>query len=134
MKTKKERMDYYERTMTNHILGGREHGTTGETVYFTPLAPGFHKEFEHENSCCHGTGLEGHFKYADMVYAHEGQKAVCQSVPEIQAGMEGCGDHNPTNDRDGTSRNSGAGSGEQRGVSDGCSYSGMERGRKRTMD
>lgn len=70
----KERMDYYERTMTNHILGGREHGTTGETVYFTPLAPGFHKEFEHENSCCHGTGLESHFKYADMVYAHEGQK------------------------------------------------------------
>ena len=43
-------------------------------MYFTPLAPGFHKEFEHENSCCHGTGLESHFKYADMVYAHEGQK------------------------------------------------------------
>ncbi len=55
-------------------------------MYFTPLAPGFHKEFEHENSCCHGTRLESHFKYADMVYAHEGQK-LCQSVPEIQAGM-----------------------------------------------
>ena len=59
--------------MTNHILGGREHGSTGETVYFMPLAPGFHKEFLHENSCCHGTGLESHFKYADMIYAHHGR-------------------------------------------------------------
>ena len=67
-------MDYYERTMTNHILGGREHGATGETVYFMPLAPGFHKEFEHENSCCHGTGMESHFKYADMIYAYQGEK------------------------------------------------------------
>ena len=71
---KKEMMDYYERTMTNHILGGREHGATGETVYFMPLAPGFHKEFEHENSCCHGTGMESHFKYADMIYAYQGEK------------------------------------------------------------
>lgn len=69
----KEMLDYYERTMTNHILGGREHGTTGETVYFTPLGPGCHKEFLHENSCCHGTGLESHFKYADMIYSHQGR-------------------------------------------------------------
>lgn len=71
--SKKDMMDYYERAMTNHILGGREHGSTGETVYFMPLAPGFHKEFLHENSCCHGTGLESHFKYADMIYAHHGR-------------------------------------------------------------
>lgn len=70
---KKEMMDYYERVLTNHILGGREHGTTGETVYFMPLAPGYHKEFLHENHCCHGTGMESHFKYGDMIYAHCGE-------------------------------------------------------------
>lgn len=73
-RNKKEMIDYYERTMTNHILGGREHGITGETVYFMPLGPGYHKEFLNENSCCHGTGMESHFKYADMVYAHQGEK------------------------------------------------------------
>ncbi|MEE8703837.1 MAG: hypothetical protein SOH58_02350 [Olsenella sp.] len=35
-----------------------------------PLAPGFHKEFDDENSCCHGTGLEDDFMYADGVYYH----------------------------------------------------------------
>lgn len=73
-RNEKEMIDYYERTMTNHILGGREHGITGETVYFMPLGPGYHKEFLNENSCCHGTGMESHFKYADMVYAHHGEK------------------------------------------------------------
>lgn len=70
---KKEMIEYYERTMTNHILGGKEHGATGETVYFMPLAPGYAKKFEHENSCCHGTGMESHFKYADMIYTAEGE-------------------------------------------------------------
>ena len=73
-RNKKEMIDYYERAMTNHILGGREHGITGETVYFMPLGPGYHKEFLNENSCCHGTGMESHFKYADMVYAHQEEK------------------------------------------------------------
>lgn len=67
----KEMMDYYERTLFNHILASREHGVSGESVYFTPLAPGGKKVFERENSCCHGTGMESHFKYADMIYAAE---------------------------------------------------------------
>ncbi|WP_287447931.1 beta-L-arabinofuranosidase domain-containing protein [Sellimonas sp.] len=67
----KEMIDYYERTLLNHILATREHGLSGESVYFTPLAPGGKKVFERENSCCHGTGMESHFKYADMIYAEK---------------------------------------------------------------
>lgn len=61
-------MDYYERTMFNHIASSCEHAATGASTYFMPLAPGFHKEFDDENSCCHGTGLENHFKYAESIY------------------------------------------------------------------
>lgn len=61
-------MDYYERTMQNHILASLDKETSGETVYFLPLGPGFSKKFERENSCCHGTGMENHFKYIDSIY------------------------------------------------------------------
>lgn len=61
-------MDYYERTMFNHIASSCEHAPTGASTYFMPLAPGFHKEFDDENSCCHGTGLENHFKYTEAIY------------------------------------------------------------------
>lgn len=65
-------MDYYERTMVNHILSSGEQRPTGASTYFLPLAPGFLKKYEDdtENSCCHGTGLENHFKYARAAYYH----------------------------------------------------------------
>lgn len=61
-------MDYYERTMFNHIISSCDHAPTGASTYFMPLAPGFRKEFDDENSCCHGTGLENHFKYTEAIY------------------------------------------------------------------
>ncbi|MGC4019476.1 MAG: glycoside hydrolase family 127 protein [Muricomes sp.] len=61
-------MDYYERTMQNHILSSADKEPSGETVYFLPLGPGFSKKFERENTCCHGTGMENHFKYIESVY------------------------------------------------------------------
>lgn len=61
-------MDYYERTMQNHILASLDKEPSGETVYFLPLGPGFIKKFETENTCCHGTGMENHFKYIESVY------------------------------------------------------------------
>lgn len=66
------RMDYYERAMVNHILSSGEQRPTGASTYFMPLAPGFAKQYEDdaENSCCHGTGLENHFKYARAAYFH----------------------------------------------------------------
>lgn len=61
-------MDYYERTMVNHILSSGDSEPNGATTYFMPLAPGFSKEFDEENSCCHGTGLENHFRYVESIY------------------------------------------------------------------
>lgn len=64
-------MDYYEMTVTNHILSsGDTSAPTGGSTYFMPLNPGAQKYFSvSENSCCHGTGLENHFKYGEYIYA-----------------------------------------------------------------
>ena len=75
-------MDYYERTMVNHILSSNEKKPTGASTYFMPLAPGFKKEYDDENSCCHGTGLESHFKYAkDVFFKSENSIYVNLFVP-----------------------------------------------------
>ena len=63
-------MDYYERTLFNHIAGnGDASGPTGGSTYFMPLRPGGKKGFDvHGNTCCHGTGLESHVKYQESIY------------------------------------------------------------------
>lgn len=66
-------MDYYERTMVNHILSSGEQKATGASTYFMSMAPGFTKEYDCENSCCHGTGLENHFKYAKDVFYQDAE-------------------------------------------------------------
>lgn len=63
-------MDYYERTMFNHIVAGFDHKPTGETTYFYPLAPGAVKDSKFVNSCCHGTGMESQMKYTEAIYFH----------------------------------------------------------------
>ncbi|MFD1178232.1 beta-L-arabinofuranosidase domain-containing protein [Paenibacillus puldeungensis] len=97
-------MDYYERTMLNHILSSTDHECLGASTYFMPTSPGGQKGFDEENSCCHGTGLENHFKYneaiffedADSLYVNlfvpsalndeEKGLQVVQSVPEVFTG------------------------------------------------
>lgn len=66
-------MDYYERTAYNHILAcGDITGATGGSTYFMPTRPGAKKHFDlNENTCCHGTGLENHFKYNENIYFHD---------------------------------------------------------------
>lgn len=64
-------MDYYENTVTNHILATQEKKVSGESTYFLPLGPGMRRTFYAENSCCHGTGMESHFKYRDAIYFHQ---------------------------------------------------------------
>ncbi|EHS58617.1 beta-L-arabinofuranosidase domain-containing protein [Paenibacillus sp. Aloe-11] len=94
-------MDYYERTMLNHILSSTDHECLGASTYFMPTSPGGQKGYDEENSCCHGTGLENHFKYAEAIFFEdvdslyvnlfvpaalndEGKGLqVVQSVPEI---------------------------------------------------
>ncbi len=64
-------MDYYENTVTNHILSsGDIAAPTGGSTYFMGLNPGAKKSFNFtENTCCHGTGFENHFKYGEYIYA-----------------------------------------------------------------
>jgi len=66
-----EYMDYFERTLFNHIAGnGDSSGPTGGSTYFMPLRPGGTKGFDiHGNTCCHGTGLESHVKYQVGIYS-----------------------------------------------------------------
>ena len=67
---KSEYMDYFERTLYNHIAVTQDQsGPVGGSTYFMPLEPGGEKEYDTgENSCCHGTGLENHVKYQDAIY------------------------------------------------------------------
>lgn len=66
-------MDYYERTVLNHILGGRrdaESTTSPQNCYMFPVNPGTRKEYGDGNigTCCGGTALESHVKYQDTIY------------------------------------------------------------------
>ncbi|MBS1906454.1 MAG: glycoside hydrolase family 127 protein [Actinobacteria bacterium] len=66
-------MDYFERTVLNHILGGRrnQESTAGpENLYMFPVNPGARKEYGNGNigTCCGGTGLESHVKYQEGIY------------------------------------------------------------------
>ncbi len=63
-----DKADYYERTMLNHILSSADHEGIGGSTYFMPTNPGAQKGFDVDNSCCHGTGLENHFKYGEAVF------------------------------------------------------------------
>lgn len=65
-------MDYYDNTLRNHILTTCSHRSDGGTTYFLPLGPGGIKEYSTtENSCCHGTGMEGRFRYMEHIYAYD---------------------------------------------------------------
>ncbi|RAJ80303.1 hypothetical protein CLV59_105412 [Chitinophaga dinghuensis] len=64
-------MDYYERTLYNHILSSQH--PNGGFVYFTPIHPMHYRVYSTPQQalwCCVGTGLENHGKYAEVIYAH----------------------------------------------------------------
>ncbi len=65
-------MDYYERTMYNHILS-TQNPETGGYVYFTPARPRSYRVYSAPNEamwCCVGTGMENHGKYDELIYTH----------------------------------------------------------------
>jgi DUF1680 family protein len=67
-----EYMDYYERTLYNHILSS-QNPDGGGFVYFTPIRPMHYRVYSQPQGgmwCCVGTGMENHGKYGDMIYAH----------------------------------------------------------------
>lgn len=64
-------MDYYERTLYNHILSSQN--PQGGFVYFTPIRPRHYKVYSQPDQdfwCCVGSGLENHGKYGELIYAH----------------------------------------------------------------
>ena len=66
-------IDYYERTMYNHILS-TQHPVHGGYVYFTPARPRHYRVYSAPNQamwCCVGTGMENHSKYNEIIYTHQ---------------------------------------------------------------
>ena len=62
--------DYYERTLFNHILAS-QNPADGMMCYFIPLRMGARKTFSDKFNtftCCVGTGMENHSKYAESIY------------------------------------------------------------------
>jgi len=69
-------IDYYERTVYNHILSS-QHPGKGGFVYFTPMRPGHYRTYSQPETsfwCCVGSGLENHAKYNELIYAHRGNE------------------------------------------------------------
>jgi uncharacterized protein len=66
-------MDYYERTIYNHILS-TQHPEHGGYVYFTPVRPRHYRVYSAPNKgmwCCVGSGMENHGRYNELIYTHQ---------------------------------------------------------------
>jgi uncharacterized protein len=66
-------VDYYERTLYNHILS-TQHPVHGGYVYFTPARPRHYRVYSAPNEamwCCVGSGMENHSKYNQFIYSHQ---------------------------------------------------------------
>jgi uncharacterized protein len=63
--------DFYERALFNHVLSS-QNPDNGRVVYNLSLDMGGHKDFQDplDFTCCVGTGMENHSKYAENIYYH----------------------------------------------------------------
>lgn len=80
-------MDYYERALYNHILAS-QNPTNGMMTYFVPLRMGTRKQFSdsfNTFTCCVGSGIENHSKYAEQIYSHspDGKLFVNLFIPSV---------------------------------------------------
>ncbi|MDF7821781.1 glycoside hydrolase family 127 protein [Runella sp. MFBS21] len=65
-------LDFYERTLYNHILSS-QHPQKGGFVYFTPIRPNHYRVYSQPETsmwCCVGSGIENHTKYGELIYSH----------------------------------------------------------------
>ena len=65
-------MDFYERSLYNHILS-TQNPTHGGYVYFTPTHPRHYRNYSAPDVCmwcCVGSGMENHTKYGQYIYTH----------------------------------------------------------------
>ena len=66
-------IDFFERTLFNHILS-TQHPEHGGYVYFTPARPRHYRVYSSPNKamwCCVGSGMENHGKYNEYIYTHQ---------------------------------------------------------------
>lgn len=71
-------MDYYERALYNHILAS-QNPENGMMTYFVPLRMGTKKQFSdtfNTFTCCVGSGIENHSKYAEQIYSYDGKNTL----------------------------------------------------------
>jgi len=71
-------MDYYERALYNHILAS-QNPENGMMTYFVPLRMGTQKQFSdsfNTFTCCVGSGIENHSKYAEQIYSNDGKDVL----------------------------------------------------------
>lgn len=68
-------MDYYERTLYNHILASQTPNVTDTmhngTTFTMPIGPGSVRSYggDYDSfTCCHGTGMENHVRYQEAAY------------------------------------------------------------------
>ncbi|KAK6164207.1 hypothetical protein DH2020_001071 [Rehmannia glutinosa] len=74
--------DYYERALTNGVLGIQRGNDPGVMIYMLPLRPGGSKARGYHGWgtkfdsfwCCYGTGIESFSKLGDSIYFEEGGK------------------------------------------------------------
>jgi DUF1680 family protein len=66
-----EVMDFYERALMNHIRS-TQHPQSGRVIYNLSLDMGGFKVYQdpYDFTCCVGTGMENHSKYARDIYYH----------------------------------------------------------------
>ncbi|GAB4016533.1 glycoside hydrolase family 127 protein [Spirosoma migulaei] len=65
-------LDFYERTLYNHILSS-QHPEKGGFVYFTPIRPNHYRVYSQPETsmwCCVGSGIENHTKYGELIFSH----------------------------------------------------------------
>ena len=75
-------VDFYEKTMWNHILSTQD-PETGGYVYFTTLRPQGYRIYSQVNQgmwCCVGTGMENHSKYGHFIYSRSSPISSYQPI------------------------------------------------------
>ncbi len=85
-------MDYYERALYNHILAS-QNPENGMMTYFVPLRMGTKKQFSdtfNTFTCCVGSGIENHSKYAEQIYSYDGKNNLFVNlfIPSVLNWME----------------------------------------------
>ncbi len=70
-------MDFYEKSMYNHILATIS-PETGTGMYYTPLVSGGKKSYLSFDYpvCCSGTSMENHVKYNRLIYAKSDKQDI----------------------------------------------------------